>query len=267
MTLFAFASCHGSPGVTATAMGLGAVWRATTGREVLIIEADPDGGVLASRFDELRADTTLADVAVDVRRAFDIDAVLGSAREVWGGVAVVVSPPSAEHTHSALSAAGDRFAAGLAAADALDVLVDVGRLTARSPALHLARRAVASVFVTRPTFEGAASLAARLPELAAHGIDPAVVLVGDQPYGAADFERAVGAPILGVVAHDPRAAAVFAGGAGSERHVRRSLLRRSLVEVASRLVALVPTPVEDPSEMRDPAGDVALGQSHVGVES
>lgn len=244
MTLFAFASSHGSPGVTATAMGLAAAWRSTTGRDVLVIEADPDGGVLASRFEELRADRTLADVAVDVRRAFDIDAVLESARHVWGGVPVVVAPPSAEQTHSALTAGSDRLASGLAAAADLDVLVDVGRLTARSPALHLARRAVATIFVTRPTFEAAASLAARMPELTAHGCDPAILAVGDQPYAPDDIERAATVPLLGVLPHDPRAAAVFAGGPGSERQLRRSLLWRSLCDLSLRLVARVPEPTE-----------------------
>lgn len=205
MTLFTFASAHSSPGVTATVMGLAAAWHATTGRDVLVIEADPDGGVLACRFEELRADRTLADVAVDVRRTFDIDAVLGSARQVWGGVPVVVAPPSAEQTYSALSAGGDGLAAGLAASDSVDVLVDVGRLTVRSPALHLARRAVATIFVTRPTFEAAASLAARAPELTAHGCNVGVVLVGDQPYAPGDFELAVGVPVIGLLPNDPRA--------------------------------------------------------------
>ncbi|HUP86816.1 MAG TPA: hypothetical protein VM143_14255 [Acidimicrobiales bacterium] len=263
MTLFAFASSHGAPGVTATVMGLAAAWPATTGRDVLVIEADPDGGVLATRFEELRADRTLADVAVDVRRSFDIDAVLGSARQVWGGVPVVVAPPSAEQTHSALSAGGDALAAGLAASDSVDVLVDVGRLTVRSPALHLARRALSTIFVTRPTFEAAASLAARVPEVAAHGCDPGLVLVGDQPYPPRDFELAVGVPLIGLLPHDRRAAVVFAGGPGSERHVRRSLLWRSLGDLASRLVARVDVPTDGPLQSHAPRAAAEAGRAGV----
>lgn len=263
MTLFAFASAHGSPGVTATAMGLAAAWRATTGRDVLVIEADPDGGVLASRFAELRADRTLADVAVGVRRSFNIDAVAGVARHVWGGVPVVVSPPSAEQTHSALSAGGDGLAAGLAAAASLDVLADVGRLTVRSPALLVARRALATVFVARPTFEAAASLAARAPELRAHGCVPGVVLVGDQPYAPSDFEAAVAMPVIGLLPHDPRAAAVFAGGPGSERLVRRSLLSRSLADLASRLAASVAAPTEAPLAVSPNAAPEGRGRTEV----
>ena len=243
MTLFAFASCHGSPGATTTVIGLGAAWTVATGRDVLVVEADPDGGVLASRFDGLRADRTLADVVVDVRRTFDRDAVLASARTLWDTLPVVVAPPSAEQTHAALSAGGDRFAAGLAGAD-VDVLVDVGRLTARSPALHLARRAVATILVTQPTFEAAAVLAARVPELAPHGCEPRLLVIGDRPYEPQDLERAVGAPLSAVLPFDRRAAALLSGGAGSERLLRRSLLWRSLADAASRLATLVPRPLE-----------------------
>ena len=260
MTLFAFASCHGSPGTTTTVLGLAAAWSSATGRDVLVVEADPDGGVLASRFDGLRADRTLADVVVDVRRTFDRDAVLASARPLWETVPVVVAPPSAEQTHAALSAGGDRFAAGLAAAD-LDVLVDVGRLTARSPALHLARRAVATFFVTQPTFEAAAVLTARVPELVPHGSEPRVLLIGDRPYDPQDFERAVGAPVAAVLPFDRRAAVLLSGGAGSERVLRRSLLWRAMVDVASRLATLVPRSIEgdassrpQPFEAAQPAG-------------
>jgi hypothetical protein len=244
VTIFAFASTHGSPGVTTTVMGLAAAWRSTTGRDVLVIEADPDGGVLASRFEGLRADRSLADVVVSVRRSFEIDAVLSSAQPVWESVPVVVAPPSAEQTHSALSSGGDRFAAGLAAAGDLDVLVDVGRLTPRSPALHLARRAVVTAFVLRPSFEAAASLATRVREVSAHGCDPSLLLVGDRPYGADETERAVAAPVVGVLPADDRAALVLGGGPGSDRQVKRSLLWRSLCELSSRLVTLVPPTVD-----------------------
>lgn len=264
MTLFALASTHGAPGVSATAMGLAAVWKSTTGRDVLVVEADPDGGVLASRFEELRADRTLADVAVDIRRSFDLDAVMSSARRVWNGVPVVVAPPSAEQTYSALTAGGDRLASGLAASEQLDVLVDLGRLTARSPALHVARRAVTTILVARPTFESVASLTARVPELTAHGCEPGLLLIGDQPYSPSETERAVGVPLVGVLPDEPRLASIFTGGPGSDRQLRRSLLWRTLCDLASRLAARVPTPLETPNQqatehVREVTTDVTVG--------
>jgi hypothetical protein len=240
VTLFAFASTHGSPGVTTTVLGLAATWAASTGRQVIVLEADPDGGVMASRFGELRADRTLADLVVGVRRSFDTDAVLSSAQRLWGGLPVVVAPPSAEQSHAALTTGGDRLAAGLAATDDLDVLVDLGRLTQRSPAFHLARRAVLTSFVCRPQFEAVASLSDRVPEIAERGCGTGLLLVGDRPYSAADVEAAVDAPVVAVLPDDPRAAGVIAGAAGSPRQLHRSLLWRSLGDLASRLVARVP---------------------------
>jgi hypothetical protein len=206
---------------------------------VLVVEANPDGGVLASWFDELRADRTLADVVVDVRRGFNLETVLASARHLWGTVPVIVAPPSAEQTHSALAAAGDALAAGLAAAPDVDVLVDAGRLTAGSPALHLARRAVTATLLAQPTFAAVASLSTRRTELAVAGCDPQLLLVGDGPYPATDVERAVGLPVVGVLPKDDRVARMLTGGPGSDRRLRRSLLWRTLADVASGLAARV----------------------------
>jgi hypothetical protein len=270
MTLFAFASTRGSPGVTATLLGLAAGWQEATGRRVLVVEADPDGGALAGRFEELRADRTLADVVVDIRRRFDLDAVWASTQRLWEGVPVVVAPPSAEQAHSALTAGGDRLAAGLASVEEFDVLVDVGRLTARSPALPLARRAAATIFVTRPSFELVASLAARLPELKAQGCDPSVLLIGDRPYSADDVEQSVGCPVLAVLPEDAKAAAVVAGGAGSDRRLRRSLLWRSYGETASRLLTLAPALIEvdlQPEAPIDGGGDDPVGVDVARVEA
>ena len=244
MTLYAFGSTHGSPGVTSTVLGLAATWHDATGRHVLVVEANPDGGVLAARFNGLRADRTLADVAVEVRRQFDVDTVLTSAQSLWSGIPVVVSPPSAEQAASAIAASAERLAAGLAALDDLDILVDVGRLTTRSPAVPLARRAVTTVLVTRPTFDAVASLTTRVGELRGRGCDVEVATIGDQPYSPQDVAEAVDATLVAALPEDARASAAFAGGGGRGRRVARSLLWRTLADLAVRLVAHVPTPVE-----------------------
>lgn len=244
MTLYAFGSTHGSPGVTSTVVGLAAAWRDATGRPVLVLEADPDGGVLAARFDELRADRTIADVAVEVRRTFDLEVVLSSAQQLWSAVPAVVAPPSAEQTASALGAAAERLASGLAAVGQMDVLVDIGRLSTRSPAMPFAIRAVTTVLLTRPTFEAVASLTTRVGELRGRGCDVVVATIGEHPYHPQDVASAADAHVIASLPDDPRAAAAFAGLAGNERRVQRSLLWRTLADLATRLVAQVPTPVE-----------------------
>lgn len=262
MSLYTFASTHGSPGVTSAVMGLAAVWRATTGRDVLVVEADPDGGVLAARFDGLRADRTLADVAVDVRRSFDIDIVLRSAQHAWDTVPVIVAPPSAEQTQSALTTAGERLAAGLAGAEQVDVLADLGRLTSRSPALALARRAVTTVLVVRPSFDAVASLASRVPELRSRGCTPSLVTIGETPYSPHDVEQVAESPLLAALPDDPRSATVFSGTGGSPRRLQRSLLWRTITDLATRLDALVPTPVE-----HVPAGKAAVDLTALSPEA
>lgn len=248
MTSFAFASLHGAPGVTTTVVGLAAAW--PRARRPLVVEADPDGGVLAARFDGLRADRTLAEVAVEVRRRYAHDAVVASARALWGAVPVVVAPPSAEQTCGALATAGERLGPGLAGAGD-PVLIDVGRLTLRSPALALARAAAVVVVVTRPGFEEAAALAPRCAELQGAGCALAVVVVGAHPYRPDEVAAAAGVELVGVLPDDARSAATLAGGAGGDRRLRRSLLWRALADLAARLGV-----VADAPEMAAPTGPV-----------
>lgn len=245
MTSIAVASCHGSPGVTTTVAGLAATWPGA--HRPLVIEADPDGGVLAARFDELRADRTLAEVAVEVRRRYDHERVVASARTLWGAIPVVVAPPSAEQTHGALAMAGEQLGEGLAG-DKHPALVDVGRLTARSPALPIARRSALTVLVTRPTFEAVAALASRAAELRSAGCELGLVVVGERPYPPDETAHGAGITLLGVLPDDARAAATLAGGAGGTRRLRRSMLWRSLADLAARIDAVARVSQPDGSE-------------------
>lgn len=245
--IVAVGSAHGAPGATALTVGLAAAWPVSAGRERLVLEADGDGGVLAGRFDDLRADRTLADVAVEVRRGFDLGRVLACARRLWGSVPVVVAPPSAEQTQSALAVAAEGLAVGLAAAEDVDVVVDVGRVTSRSPALPLARRAALTLLVSRSRFEDVACLTTRVAELRRAGCEVGIAVVGDRPYSPVEVADACGAPLVASLPSDSRSAGVLAGGAGSDRHLRRSLLWRTISELASRLAAQPTAAAADPT--------------------
>lgn len=239
MTAIAFASCHGAPGVTTTVVGLAAAWPGP--RRPLVVEADPDGGVLAARFEDLRADRTLAEVAVEARRTYDHDRLLAAARLLWGAVPVVVAPPSAEQSAAALATAGERLGAGLAGADD-PVLVDLGRLTTRSSALAMARAAAVVVLVAQAGFEDAAALVPRGDELRGAGCRLGLVVVGRHPYRPEELAAATGVELLGCLPADAAAAASLAGGRSSDRRLRRSLLWRSLVDLASRLAGVAGPP-------------------------
>lgn len=243
MTIWAVASLQGAPGATALAMGLGAAWLGSTGRSRVVIEADPDGGVLAARFEELRADRTIADAAVALRRDLDMARMLEVSRPVWDGLPVVPAHPSAEQTTSILLNAGERLAVGLASAPDLDAIVDVGRLNARSPALPLARRAVATLLVSRTRFEDVASLSARTRELRSVGVEPWLVAVGSRPYDPEEVAAESELPLLATLPFDPASAAVLTGQGAADGRLRRSLLWRTICELSSRLLQHAVPPV------------------------
>lgn len=243
MTVWTVGSLRGASGATTLTMGLAAAWPAATGRRRLVVEADPNGGVLAARFDELRADRTIADAAVALRRDVDVDRLVGSARSVWAAVPVIPSHPSAEQTTAVLVNAADRLATGLAAALDVDAIVDVGVLTARSPALPLARRAVTTLLLSRTRFEDVASLTARVRELRAAGVEPSLVAVGEAVYDPEDVAREADLPLFAALPHDPRSAGSLAGQAAGDGRLRRSLLWRTICEAASRLLQVAAPPV------------------------
>ena len=243
MTIWAVASLRGSPGATTLAMGLGAAWPSTTGCPRVVIEADPLGGVLAARHDELRADRTIADAAVAVRREFDLDRLLSVARPVWGGLPVVPAHPSAAQTSAVLAQAGERMAVALSSTTAVDAVVDVGVLTATSPALPLARRAVATLLVSRTRFEDVAALAARAQELRAAGVEAWLVTVGSRPYDPEAVAAEAELALLAALPHDANAAAALAGEGAHDGRLRRSLLWRMICELSSRLLEHAAPPV------------------------
>lgn len=243
MTVWAVGSLRGGSGATTLTMGLGAAWPVATGRRRLVVEADPHGGVLAARFDELRADRTIADAAVALRRDVDLERLLGSARSVWGAVPVIPSHPSAEQTTAVLVNAAERLAAGLAAGADVDAIVDVGALTARSPALPLARRAVATLLLSRTRFEDVAGLTARARELRAAGVEPSLVAVGEAVYDPEEVAREADLPLFAVLPYEARSAASLAGQGFRDGRLRRSLLWRTICEAASRLLQMAAPPV------------------------
>lgn len=248
MAVFAVSAAHGSPGATTVTVGLAAAWPVTAGRERMVMEADPDGGVLAGRYPELRADRTLADAVVALRHGFERRRLAENLQLLWGAVPSLVASPSAEETHAALVAGGDRLALALASSVDLDVVVDVGRLTARSPALALARRAVATLVVARPRFEDVAGLAARGRELAAVGVRPWLVSVGRGPYQPDVVAQEAGLPLFAVLPDDRSAAAILSGQAGGHRRLARSRLWRTLTEMASHLLGQATPPTPDDGE-------------------
>lgn len=266
MSVFVVGSVHGSPGASTVSMLLAAVWPEVSGRAAVVVEADLDGGTAAARFEELRTDRTLADVAVVSRRVFDTEVLVGLSRRVWGSVPVVPAPCPADQVASALTAGGARLASALGSLSECDVFVDAGRVRPGGPLGSLLAEATV-VLVCRPRFEDVVVVGPRVQELTAAGVTTRLVCVGSQPYDPAEVAVTVGAPLVGVVADDPRTATVLCGGSGSDRRVRRSHLWRSATDLASGLVVevsadavphTVPAPDVEDAELGDERGEVAV---------
>ena len=85
-----------------------------------------------------------------------------------------------------------------------------------------------------------------------------LLLVGDQPYGPDEVATALHADVFGVVAWDPRAAAVLTGAQGAVRDLRRSPLVRSVGTLADGL-AIPPTRPDVGADL-DPAPGIRVAE-------
>ncbi len=237
MGLICFGSVRSSPGVTATVLALAARW--PTPPPPVVIEADPDGGVLASRYSLGRAGESpgLTSLATAVRRGLGAGEVWRHAQELPGGLALVVGPDSAEAASATVRSAGEGLGRWLAIQPDVAALVDCGRLRPGSPALELVRCASQLVVVVRPRVEELQALSQRLGALRQLA-EVGLILVGDRPYGSDEVAKVLGVEILGVIADDPRAALALEGdGVAGVKRLRRSALARTAAGLAEQLGA------------------------------
>lgn len=249
MTLIAFASAKGSPGVTQTVTGLATVWS----RDVVVADLDPVGGDIGLRMRRsdglpLDHDNGLLSYGAAVRsgQAADLTDHLQQAEDGTRVLVGVAGPGQVQ----GLGPAWPHIGAGLRGA-ASDVLADCGRFTPGSPATPVLERASALVLVARSDVAALSHLRERLRWMsealragAGDRVPTAVLLVGDatDQRSADDLARllasgGIDVPVLGTVAHDPKTVRHLQ--TISERNLRRSLFHRSLLDVATRVQALV----------------------------
>jgi len=228
MSLVAWIGTKGAHGASTSGLAVASVW--PSDRKVLFAELDPAGGDLAARFG-LAPDPGLVQLGAGFRHAVSGEEVWSHTQTLPGGVPALIGPPSAQQGH-ALGQLWAHLGPVLGGLPHADVIADCGRLEPSSPALEIVRHAHLVLMVARPTLEGVAHLQARLA--APLGDAPVgIVLIGDRPYAAAEVEAAVGVKVVGVLAHDPRAAAMLNGEPGSPSALNRSALVRSARDLAA----------------------------------
>lgn len=133
MGLLAVASAKGSPGVTTTALVLGALWP----RPVVLVECDPSGGDIALRLPSpdgsvLDRDRGLLSLVAAGRKELSPELVVQHSQQVLGGLDVVGGVRLPEQAPG-LSQQWQRIGPLLAALPGRDVIADCGRIGATTP--------------------------------------------------------------------------------------------------------------------------------------
>lgn len=220
MALVCIGSFRGAPGATTLAVAVAMSWP----RPVVLVEADPDGGVLAVRHG-LSRQPGLAGLAAAVREIPSTEALFRNAQATPAvDVPVVVAPEAAPISAGILDDVAGELGPWCSAVEGADVVVDCGRLSLRSPVLPVLPHAAAVLAVARPRADELHVAAHRRNLLV--GGRSGLVLVGEHPYTAREVIDQLGVPVVGLVADDPRAASLLEEG-GSGRSVRRSALLRT----------------------------------------
>ncbi|HKA03636.1 MAG TPA: hypothetical protein VKD67_04885 [Acidimicrobiales bacterium] len=237
MSLVAVGSVRGGPGATTLALALAAAWDRPN-RSPFLLEADPDGGVLAARFG-LGHRPSLTELGVRARTSIQPDDLWHAAQALsvpsdGRALPLVVAHPSADQCHATLRTVGARLGALLDSLPDHDVVADVGRLRPGSPAMNVVEEASLVLLVLRPRLEEIDAVAQRITTLNQRR-SVRLVLIGDRPYPAGEVASVLGVKVLGVVADDPRSAAVLRGE-GTGRGLARLALLRS-VRALGRAVA------------------------------
>lgn len=272
MSLVTFVSARGAPGVSIVALSTAAVWPTADGREKVLVEVDPAGGVVGLRLGR-GEDPGLVSLAASARHGLNPTALWDHAQELPGGLAVVPGPASSSVAAQVMASTGVRLGEWLAGLEDVDVIADAGRLTGISPALGFVAASNLVVVVAKPVVDQLHAGAEQASALVARGVRVGWCLVGDGPYRPAEIEAAYGIDVWGAIPRDSRGAGLMFSGAPA-----RKLARTPLVRSASSLAAHLhgwlhrpvpqPEPLPPPSVPVDPAGGPVDAEREVGaVES
>jgi MinD-like ATPase involved in chromosome partitioning or flagellar assembly len=235
--IWATASGKGAPGATTLAVLLAWCWPDRE-RSRIVIEADPEGGVVAARGHDsagLTHEPGLLSLAA-ARDGSTEGRLHQHAQSLGDGVELVAGPPGPAQAEACLRALGELAAGAIRRADVTTV-VDCGRLHPQSPALPWARAAARTLLVVRPRLDEVVALRPVAERLAAVGVDVGLVCVGERPFDPVEVAEQAALPLLGVVPDDPAAAAAVTRRGLGDRRLRRTGLVRAVERLAATLAA------------------------------
>jgi hypothetical protein len=236
MTVVVFGSIKGAPGVTTTACLTGASW--PTGRRVMVVESDRNGGDFAARYG-LSAKLGWSSFAAASRRTSATPSVEPHLQLLPGGLPVLVGmgPVDGAQPQWPVDALTKSAAGG--ADGPWDILVDLGRMT---QPCQLAEEWIGRADSTVLLVRGDACTLTHVRDWSdwLHSRCPSrtgSLIVGPTDYGDAEITEFTRLPVLGHLPYDANASGVVSDGRGSPRKLARS----SLMKASARLAGLLAT--------------------------
>ena len=239
-------SVRGSPGVTSWSLLLAAAWPAESAAERVVLEADPDGGVLGVRYG-LGVEPGAVSLLAALRHTLSSVPVEDHGRHL-GDVWVVPGPEAAERARSVWSSSAEAAAAHLVSDDRL-LLVDAGRLHSANPSRVFVGSSVMTVLVSGRRLEDLVQLPSRIASLPPTSGGIGVLVVGKSGYDRAELADFVGISELWTVDHHADlvelSGQLLGGGRG-----RRSWLWRQAVDVARAIAEASAVTTRPSAEVR-----------------
>jgi MinD-like ATPase involved in chromosome partitioning or flagellar assembly len=239
VTVFAFASLKGSPGVTTLTCLVAAKWPSAPAP--IVVECDPAGGDLAARF-ELSSRGGWTSLAAALRREGSRATVDDHLQRLPGGLEVLIGTESTAATdHAAVSHVLD----AAKEPGGRDLVVDMGRLPVRE---DVANRWIGEseefVLVSKADPPSLINVRLRTASLRERfGQKLGLVVVGPRRRSDEEIEAFTGMRLLARVPWDSAAAAAASGERGGGRRLSRSRLVASAARLASELAEASSAPV------------------------
>ncbi|WP_017587167.1 hypothetical protein [Nocardiopsis ganjiahuensis] len=232
-------SLGGAPGVTSVGMALAAVWPGES--PGLLVEADPAGGAVAV-WRRVPTEPGLTSLAAATRGGGGADPDQHT-QALPGGLLVCPAPVTGDPAEGAVRLLG-RQPLELGAVSAPVVVLDLGRLTASSPARALVPAADHTVLVVSERLTDLRRAREHLLAPSFPTRDLRIVVSGGRG-GVGQIVGALGTAVWGRIPDDLRSAEFLRGERDLARPQRRPLFRAA-GRLARALAESVPVPASEP---------------------
>lgn len=232
--LVAVVGAKGSPGTSTFALALSAsLCRAQ--REVVLCEADEDGGDLAIRLG-VPAEPGLIALAADSRHGYDDRVGIANATRLLGGsLSVITAPARPSVARTVIEQTAMALAQHARANREQFLVVDAGRLRSGGAAAQLVDAAECVLVVCRPSADSVLHLEDELSIASRERVE--LVIVGDRPSRPEEVQELLGVRTSTSLPLEAKAIEALYGGAIDSERLHRRLYMRAVDSIAQRLLA------------------------------